>query len=673
MKKRLLFLGLLTLLLLSVLPLLSCVGHTHTLTQYAALAPTCTSDGFAAYEACSGCDYTTYEPIPATGHTYPDTYDTTARLHRRTCTVCAYTDEAEHTFDEGTVTREPTCTERGETTYTCTVCAMSRAVSTGGTGAHTYGTDAYTVYESYHNARCSACGDVQSSAHTFEERGRTEAQSCLESTVIHERCVCGTERDRTVPPDEDLHEPSDTFTVTVPAGATTAGQEARLCTVCGVAVEERILAPIAELALPRLFLTGDWQSATKTHDVTLAVRYVPLSGAEVSCYGTVHWQGATSSSFPKKNYTLKLYKDETLEKKQKIDLGWGKESKYCLKANWVDCTQARNIVACRLWRDLVATRPASALRDRLLGLSTNAGAIDGFPILVYMNGEFHGLYTLNVPKDDWMFDMTDAPTEAIIGADSWETDFTEDVGAFTLDKNGDYKANGGAWELKYFGNEKTTADPTWVTESFNRLIRFVRDSDDATFRAGIDQYLDVDAAIDYLIYMYAIYMRDNSAKNILWVTYDGTVWFPSIYDQDGTFGMAWDGIREAPPDVMLPKVEQTGGVYTTVPNIKLGSTNLVISRLLTLFPERILARYAVLREEVLTEEHIMERFDAFVDTIPEVIYEAERERWPDVPSWGLFERDYVAAWVPARLSALDAAMIEIFEKVCHSSLGAYGG
>ena len=49
MKKRLLFLGLLTLLLLSVLPLLSCVGHTHTLTQYAALDPTCTSDGFAAY------------------------------------------------------------------------------------------------------------------------------------------------------------------------------------------------------------------------------------------------------------------------------------------------------------------------------------------------------------------------------------------------------------------------------------------------------------------------------------------------------------------------------------------------------------------------------------------------------------------------------------------------
>ena len=120
MKKRLLFLGLLTLLLLSVLPLLSCVGHTHTLTQYAALAPTCTSDGFAAYEACSGCDYTTYEPIPATGHTYPDTYATTARLHRRTCTVCAYTDEAEHTFDEGTVTRKPTCTERGEVEISCT-------------------------------------------------------------------------------------------------------------------------------------------------------------------------------------------------------------------------------------------------------------------------------------------------------------------------------------------------------------------------------------------------------------------------------------------------------------------------------------------------------------------------------------------------------------------------
>ena len=51
---------------------------------------TCTQDGWAAYVTCSRCDYTTYEEISATGHSYSE--NVTA----------------------------PTCTSGGYTTYTCT-------------------------------------------------------------------------------------------------------------------------------------------------------------------------------------------------------------------------------------------------------------------------------------------------------------------------------------------------------------------------------------------------------------------------------------------------------------------------------------------------------------------------------------------------------------------------
>ncbi len=53
----------------------------HDLQPQAGKAPTCTEAGWEAYQACSRCDYTTKQEIPATGrHTY----------HEGKCTVCGH-------------------------------------------------------------------------------------------------------------------------------------------------------------------------------------------------------------------------------------------------------------------------------------------------------------------------------------------------------------------------------------------------------------------------------------------------------------------------------------------------------------------------------------------------------------------------------------------------------
>ncbi len=41
----------------------------HDLVDHEAKAATCTEAGWAAYQTCTRCDYTTYKEIPATGHT----------------------------------------------------------------------------------------------------------------------------------------------------------------------------------------------------------------------------------------------------------------------------------------------------------------------------------------------------------------------------------------------------------------------------------------------------------------------------------------------------------------------------------------------------------------------------------------------------------------------------
>ena len=67
-----------------------------------------------------------------------------------------------------------------------------------------------------------------------------------------------------------------------------------------------------------------------------------------------------------------------------------------MKANWIDRTHARNVVSAKL---------AGRMQEKygLLMESPNHGAVDGFPVEIYNNGKFYGLYTFNIPKDTWQF------------------------------------------------------------------------------------------------------------------------------------------------------------------------------------------------------------------------------------------------------------------------------
>ena len=101
-------------------------------------------------------------------------------------------------------------------------------------------------------------------------------------------------------------------------------------------------------------------------------------------------QGSSSTKYCKKNYTINFYENESFAKKKKVDVGWGAQSKYCLKANWVDKTHSRNVVSAKI---------AGMMQEKygLLTSAPNNGAVDGFPVAVYINGEFDGLYTMNIP------------------------------------------------------------------------------------------------------------------------------------------------------------------------------------------------------------------------------------------------------------------------------------
>ena len=368
-------------------------------------------------------------------------------------------------------------------------------------------------------------------------------------------------------------------------------------------------ASAEEYALPQVEITSD--SKTKVLDLSRKHKSVKAHLTYTDDDRTftlpimIKLQGTSTISFDKKNYTIKFYQDETYQKKQKVSLvsSWGKHSKYCLKANYQDSTHARNIVGARLAADMNR-------QYNIFSNAPNCGQVDGFPVEMYIDGEYWGLYTWNIPKDGWMLGMDNGnENHLLMCADYVEQDairFKEEAsGMMNYD-----------WVIKQGPEEEGEAAEA-AYEKLNRAIRFVMNSTDEEFREHFTEYFNLDAALNYDCYVWYTNTTDNMAKNMLLATMDGNVWYTILYDLDTCFGFYFDG----------------NGIYSPLNRMQdfQGGDSLFWNRFEQLFAKELQERYFALRKTVLNEEYIMGLFEEFESQIPEEVWQREREKWPDVP------------------------------------------
>ncbi len=125
--------------------------YPHDLTSHEAKAATCTEIGWDAYETCkrAGCDYTTYQELPALDHDKVHHEGKAATCTEKgwkaydTCTRCDYSTYAEilasgHSL-EYHAAKAPTCTENGWDSYfACRDCGLSTKKEIASLG-HSYG------------------------------------------------------------------------------------------------------------------------------------------------------------------------------------------------------------------------------------------------------------------------------------------------------------------------------------------------------------------------------------------------------------------------------------------------------------------------------------------------------------------------------------------------------
>jgi hypothetical protein len=366
--------------------------------------------------------------------------------------------------------------------------------------------------------------------------------------------------------------------------------------------------------LPVLEFEGDITGISKDNAVTLSYKYGDRTG---SC--TLKWQGSSSLSYPKKNYTIK-FKDGAFEAKA----GWGEHEKYCLKANYIDFSHSRNICSAKLWGDVVKSRtPANATLNAL----PNAGAIDGFPICVVINGEYKGIYTFNIPKDGWMFGMGDEDKSeqmAILCANAADATGSQ-ICTF---KSNTATGTDADLEIEYVTDENNTQ---WVIDSVNRLIIECIDCDsEAYFDANVAPRLDVESAIDYYIFCLITQNLDGISKNYLLSTYNGKKWFFSAYDLDSTFGLWTNGKRLIPND-------GSGDGYA---QCTVNALNHRVFELIRLYKaDELKERYKNLTEgyteafrNPLSEDRVVDTFYNFAGSIPKALLDEEVKLWPTLPS-----------------------------------------
>ena len=405
-------------------------------------------------------------------------------------------------------------------------------------------------------------------------------------------------------------------------------------------------AATATAALPILYLVGDTTAMTKETRVDLRYTYVDsVKKEQRTGWCDCKWQGETSTAKPKKNYTIRFYNDPDHAKKDKIDYGGlTKASKWVTKANYVDQSHARNIVSARLWSDIVHSR-SGELPTEMQESALNYGAIDGYPILIYLNGAYLGLYTMNIPKDEKLFGMdTDNPKHCALCG------YSNNNGDNSVVLSTQFRTvNTNDWE-----NEVPEEWNDTNRAALTNLVNFVKDSTDNDFVTNLNTYLDVESAIDYYIFMYFNGGIDSLGRNLIILTYDGVKWYCSGYDMDMTFGNNFSGTGVLSPTTACPEAYRE-------------TNSLLWQRLEALFGNAIYNRYTALRQTVLSTEYVNRAFEMFISQIPDNEYEADYKAWPGMGQAGVDHLAQITAWVEARAEYVDEQMLAFTEEIpCES-------
>ena len=360
--------------------------------------------------------------------------------------------------------------------------------------------------------------------------------------------------------------------------------------------------------IPTIFITGEIPES-KAY-VSGELEYVSKS-SKFHAYTYIKLQGNSTLYLPKKNYTINLYSDEKRSVKLNKEFkNWGFHNNFVLKAEYNDILHARNVVGAKLWSKVVQSRNDYDTLPEELKNSPNNGAIDGFPVRVYVNGTYKGLYNWTIPKCDWM-----------VGMDSANTNHVLLSAEFNDNRDVVYQNNPCNFNTLWDGSEdyfsvEIGKNSTELVSSLNAIISSIINNDPVS----LEQSLDIKSAIDYFIFQEVILGTDGLAKNMLLATYDMNKWYLSAYDMDSTFDLDWNGQILDYYDSDMPSAPYNNQFSSLLRYIRNNYHDVHVER------------YVELRKSVLSCSSIIEEFEKYIGIFGEDVYIQDTAIYPNIPS-----------------------------------------
>ncbi|MGN8166025.1 CotH kinase family protein [Lactiplantibacillus plantarum] len=373
--------------------------------------------------------------------------------------------------------------------------------------------------------------------------------------------------------------------------------------------------------LPEVYLNGSTAGMSGTNYVTMQFKFKD-NGREVDGFASTKWQGDSSLAFNKKAYRIKTFEDQSLTQKMNFKPRplWYADNKYNLKAYYTDPLLCRDVVNANIGTDLWTTQ--KNMPDDLVE-TDDFGFIDGFPIKVFINNEFAGIYSFNTAKGDY-----GKNAKAVISGETYS-----DPTAFSALPTGGVKLDGSDFEM--ISPDNPTDE---IKQAVNSLITFVSTSSDEDFKTQLGTHIDLESLIDYLIFLNVIENSDAAGKNQTLITWDLQKWYFHPYDLDTTYGVDSNGNIADP----------STGLF--------GLNSHLFTRLNSLFANEIKSRYKELRTW-LTPVYVLKMYRDHINLIGESNYEDEFNLWNN-PNHDENNYNFIKIHVYKRFKLLDSLWLQ---------------
>lgn len=439
----------------------------------------------------------------------------------------------------------------------------------------------------------------------------------------------------------------------------------------------------------------DSMPTSKMQDKKAFVEFWDMQGNYFKKHAILNAQGNSSLTFIKKNVAIDFCDDEWIgDKTPNIRIGeWVPQDSFHMKAYYTDFFRGVGAASYKLYDQIVRTR--GNMYDRpwkkaLLDMSkietttksfgnpyigdysllTDTGARcfpDGFPVAVYLNGEFYGIFSFQLKKHRDNYHMDKSTAEHVhldgtinynilwngtivwgtgdngfevrnpknlyaIGGNKYDADIKQEEIAGEDEVNAWIAAgqlpDGTVISSKIKKNLQRTAKVKKYIQDFANSINIINaaastyetssktDEDLKAFKTVFEKYYDVENLIDYIIISDLIKNEDGFSKNWQWFTYGGIKWYVGLYDCDICYGAFWDGGR-------------TTDVLTSHLNTSL---NLPTGYIIKYYVSELNARYKYLADmDIISANNVFNYIKDWTMRIGTSFYEEEYKKWNDSP------------------------------------------